>query len=515
MSTLFFNTATRQISYETPYGLITIPAHTSPPHPSQEIISYPFVCILGVIRVDPETEYLFFCSKSETLGTYNDGEVFSITSVNCLPLSETRCNEMVEGIKNLLEGLNFYYTFQAVEDEFQWNKDMVGNFLEYLESRSHSPETEQDEGPYRLKSRRGQPARNPFTRKFAQQATKRPEIDEMVVGRMICGYFESRMTRNNGDPYILKILSRISVRKIGPRMISRGIDANGDVSFFVETRFITKSNERSDEFVILRGSVPLYWCQDDPLKPGKLALSGDKEENEAAFVKHMERLNKKYGKIVVVDLLGHRKYEKLLARHYREMCQKHGVDYIHFDINRLANSVDGIKAVFYDQLDEFMSELGRRGADGEKGTIIRDFKIQAPSFIGLTDHQGDENDWDEPEERAEPPRSNSLKSLGFTFRVNCMDCLDRTNLAQSLIFGLFDEFKFSIARSMWMNNGNALSNMYTGSDALKGELHGSGKRSVIGRMNDLVISANRMINNKFTDKDKQNIIDTILGRKSS
>ena len=52
------------------------------------------------------------------------------------------------------------------------------------------------------------------------------------------------------------------------------------------------------------------------------------------------------------------------------------------------------------------------------------------------------------------------------------------------------------------------------SDGLISELHSEGKLTVFGRMNDLIISANRMLNNKFTDKDKQNIIDIVLGKKS-
>ena len=64
----------------------------------------------------------------------------------------------------------------------------------------------------------------------------------------------------------------------------------------------------------------------------------------------------------------------------------------------------------------------------------------------------------------------------YIFRVNCMDCLDRTNLGQFIIFSYFSKYRFKVIRKMWLNNGNALSNLYTGSNALKGELACKGNR---------------------------------------
>lgn len=525
MGTLFFNTATKQISYDTPDGPVTIFGRKSQEKVKEDIVSYPFECILGIIKIDLAIEYLFFCSVCELVGTWRDGEVYLISKINYVPLSVAENEEMADSIGTMIEDLNFYYTFQTVEDEFLWNGDMINNLKQHLETMNDEYESEDDDNgavtdgiPYKFKSHREKKhnSRNPFSRRFVQSRPMASGIGPMIVANMFCGYFESRMVRSSGEAYILKILSQISIRKIGPRMISRGVDANGDVSFFVETRFVTKSSQKSVEFVILRGSVPLYWSQDDPLKPAKLSITEDLERTEDAFGKHMKKLEAKYGRIIVVDLLGQKKYESILLRQYAAMCQKHGVDYIHFDINRFSNSLDKIKAVFYNQLMDFMMDLTK--TDGKRlafAPLNRDFDIRAPSFIGFPEEAGNEekNEWDDEEDLL--PTGNNFKDLKITFRVNCMDCLDRTNIAQSLIFDFFDDFKFNISRSMWMNNGNALSKMYTGSDALKGELHAHGKRSMIGRVSDFVISANRMINNAFTDKDKQSVIDIILGKKSS
>lgn len=105
-----------------------------------------------------------------------------------------------------------------------------------------------------------------------------------------------------------------------------------------------------------------------------------------------------------------------------------------------------------------------------------------------------------------------IRKKGIIFRVNCLDCLDRTNLAQYMLFSYFLPHDLEVLRHMWKRNGNALSNFYTGSDALKAELSNKGKLSLMGRMNDLLISAKRMIKNTFSDKMKQRCIDVLLGR---
>lgn len=554
MKTLLFDTETKHVSYEGHDGFINIPGNTACPAPSENVVSYPFLCILGIIKTDLNSKYLFFCSESESLGTFHKDEIFSILRVSYLPLTDSAQDEVAENIKNLIEDLNFYYTFESVEEHFLWNGNMVRNFKEHIEGGRAASETDMapveppsaGDLPYKFKTTKSQNGnmRSPFSSKLSQAESRNTGSDKMMIGNMICGYFESRSIRENGMLYFLKILSRISIKKIGTRMLSRGVDELGKVSFFVETKFATKSGNERVEFVILRGSVPLYWSQDDPLKPHKIIFDESREKNGKAFRRHLEKLQRGYGRIVVVDLLGHRKYEKMLSKQYKDLCSENNIDYVHFDLNRHAENIENIKTIFYRQLNAFMVELKSRESGGpglkyqdigyKQKSVCRDFDISPPSFISSADQESvsinvenlsperpePENDWSETDSTKEPDSSSfsvadhqcDFNDVKVTFRVNCMDCLDRTNIAQYLIFNFFDKFKFGIARSMWVNNGNALSKMYTGSDALKSELHAKGKLSVLGRVNDLVISANRMINNRFTDKDKQNVIDVILGK---
>lgn len=458
--------------------------------------------------------------------------------------------ETAESIKKLLESLSFYYTSGEVQKHFLWNNHMLNNFKEYVSGEYKiQPDSKYTESvssfnseiamPYKSKNgasravsslwKNIEDQRSPFSSKIAQNTQVKTEAFETV--NMICGYFESKDTRENHRLYNLKIFSKISTKKIGTRMLSRGIDEFGKVSFFVETKFVTTCESQKTEFVILRGSVPVYWSQADPLQPNKINIDFDREKNLDAFKKHIESLEKGYGKVVVVDLLGHKKYERMLSKMYNGFCKDHHIDYINFDLNRHAENINNIKSVFYSQLTSFLTTLSIKEASKEVEDSIstcgendaNESLLARGEFSVDESIDQQENGWDDIDKEGSADAENYgysnnmefLNDLKVTFRVNCVDCLDRTNIAQYLIFNYFDKNKLTAVRSMWVNNGNALSKMYTGSHTLKNELPSKGKLSMLGRVNDLVICANRMINNKFTDKDKQTVIDLILGKKAN
>ncbi|EJW01722.1 hypothetical protein EDEG_00388 [Edhazardia aedis USNM 41457] len=74
---------------------------------------------------------------------------------------------------------------------------------------------------------------------------------------LFTGYFKTVNIRQNK----FTILSMICSKKIGPRFMCRGINDNGDVSFFVET-YVELYNIPLDKTIIrmtlLRGSIPLF-----------------------------------------------------------------------------------------------------------------------------------------------------------------------------------------------------------------------------------------------------------------
>ncbi|KAI5148085.1 hypothetical protein ENBRE01_0099 [Enteropsectra breve] len=524
---IFYCTKSGDVHYNTPKGtvLITRDSHKSIKEiPSPELKSFGFTKILGVLKIF-ESYYLFYIAKDTDMGEYenvsskkNDAkekpcfkmpasghtepgtrsifssknEIFKIKEVGCIPLCGSERSEMAEKICIFIKENSFYHTGGEVAGEFQWNKKMKETMMGLISQEKQQQPVSEPPAPKTKFNRKAKIKLSEIIKNFISE----PRDDKMKIilccsgdsknesgplqaadflmaENLFCGYFETRRIaseveasnkpeENSNKPVEnkiegIKIISKISSDKIGPRMLSRGIDEEGKVSFFVETSIVLECHKKKIHFTILRGSVPVFWSQDEPMKPNKIVLNGEREENNEAFKKHMDYLKNNYGEILAVDLLGHKKYERMLSKKYRDLCRDNKISYLNYDVNGHNHDMEQLKSGLYSLLDE------------------------------------------------------NKASSSVICRVNCMDCLDRTNLVQSLIFKYFLRFAAGDdIYELWKNNGDSLSNFYTGSDAMRGELVNKGKRSVMGRMNDILIAANRLLNNNFTDGEKQILINMLL-----
>lgn len=85
----------------------------------------------------------------------------------------------------------------------------------------------------------------------------------------------------------------------------RGTNDDGHVANFVETEQILTTESEVSSFLQTRGSVPLFWEQ-----PGvqvgshKVRLSRGPEAACSALDKHLHLLRERYGRQVIVNLLG-------------------------------------------------------------------------------------------------------------------------------------------------------------------------------------------------------------------
>lgn len=114
------------------------------------------------------------------------------------------------------------------------------------------------------------------------------------------------------------------------------------------------------------------------------------------------------------------------------------------------------------------------------------------------------------------------------FRVNCVDCLDRTNVVQTAFAKVLLDQQLTrlgllppdsclpsswrhLFNSMWANNGDILSRQYAGTAALKSDFTRTGERKFTGMVKDGVNSATRYYQNRFKDRTRQAVIDLMLG----
>lgn len=107
----------------------------------------------------------------------------------------------------------------------------------------------------------------------------------------------------NGIQFNWGIISRRSIHRAGTRLFSRGIDANGNVSNFVETEQIVEANGSKSSFVQTRGSIPLFWQQAPNLKYKPKPQLIPHENHLIACARHFESQIFHYGKQIIVNLV--------------------------------------------------------------------------------------------------------------------------------------------------------------------------------------------------------------------
>lgn len=323
-----------------------------------------------------------------------------------------------------------------------------------------------------------------------------PEFKNFALP-IIHGFISINSCLINGCYFNWAIISRRSTLRAGTRLFRRGIDREGNVANFVETEQIVEYQGDRASFVQIRGSIPLYWSQlpDLRYKPPPTLYDIEMQEQQAACFKHLEQTALSYGRQVILNLVDHGGAEGKLGNTFGEVVHSLGfssVRYEAFDFHhecrkmrwdRLSILIDRI-ALDQDEMGYFM--------------LLRD---------------------------------GTLCSLQEgVFRTNCIDCLDRTNVVQSMLAHrsleavlqklgvLRQEQKLEehpvferLFKSVWADNADLVSVQYSGTGALKTDFTRTGKRTRLGLIKDGINSMTRYYKNNFGDGFRQDAIDLFLG----
>lgn len=292
--------------------------------------------------------------------------------------------------------------------------------------------------------------------------------------------------------FTMALVSRRSRYRAGTRYKRRGVDEMGKCANYVETEQIFEHAGHVVSFVQVRGSVPVFWSQPGYKYRPPPRLDRDEEETKQAFAKHFAEQITLYGSQVIVSLVEQTGKEKLLADAYLNHVlhlDSPELTYVSFDFHEYCR---GMRF-------ENVSVL----IDGIKD-LVRDMR-----YCWL-DQQG------------------LICGQRGVFRVNCIDCLDRTNIVQTAIAKTAMDTQFvrlgllppegvlptacrRIFQMLWANNGDIISRQYAGTAALKGDFTRTGSRRLAGMMKDGYNSANRYYVNRFKDAYRQATIDLMLG----
>lgn len=300
------------------------------------------------------------------------------------------------------------------------------------------------------------------------------------------------------------IVSKQSWKRAGTRYNARGMDDDGNVANFVETEFIYYQPSRAlvYAFVEIRGSVPMFWEQDLTLINPKITLTRLVEATQPIFDKHFTSICDRYGVCHIVNLLSKTKPAEVavLRQYYQLYTQskfRDEMQFLEFDFHAETKALSGGfagAAKIVPMLHESLEQFGWFFFDMKEDEVV-------------TRQDG-------------------------VFRVNCLDCLDRTNLIEQVVC---QQVLKHVVRSqsqshgnsyrdsanlealvthhntLWADNGDAISQIYTGTNALKLSFTRSGKMNFAGALSDVTKSVSRMYQNTFVDSKKQSTMDLLLG----
>lgn len=451
---------------------------------------------LGILRL-ASGNYCALASNIKSVGTLPAGPVLAITKVKLLRLNggvmSKEDKEFANPISKLLESGSVYFSSHC--DLTRHHQKQASSAL--LSTGNDTPSAFWWTWP--LASGAG-----PTASQWALRTVYG------FVGSNLMRFSSDIMPTGSGD-FQYTLISRRSRRRAGTRYITRGVDALGDVANFVETEQVVWSSNRPNmftSFVIIRGSVPIFWRQNNGIARPSPELDSDIASSRSAFASHFRNVIRSYGEVAAVSLVDKMRSEGVLADAFER----------HFELDLRGKSS---KLVAFDFHRHCAGKEYERGLAALLSRIRDDIRRYSFFSSGMAQYAHNE------------------KQSGV-FRVNCVDCLDRTNVVQSVIaraaltkqlaalftpdaresrvpsdssFRLYSDSEDRF-KHVWGDNADAVSKQYSGTGALKTDFTRTGKRSTTGVIGDGVKSVMRMYYKNFVDEGKQESLDLLCGNAS-
>lgn len=436
---------------------------------------------LGVLRLLSEA-YALVVTSREHVANYHGSCVYKILSMKFLHCnSESGCLSQIEKddeahLRSLL------YSLEATPGLYMsYNADLTHSVQNYLSIQKNQPLWKQVDSRF-------------VWNKQLMEDLVEMQFDSFALP-VIQGSFQTFELELQRTLVKVSLVARRCVRRIGTRMWRRGANFEGDVANFVETEQILEVNEHVASYVQVRGSIPVLWQQvvDLTYKP-KIQLA-NLDETPKVVQRHFQDLSQRYGTVIAVDLVNQHGSEAVLSTAYGNAIQNivnEDIHYVPFDFHRICGQVKFERlSSLYDQIKDHLNKQ-RYFLMTDMGELVEEQK-------GVV-------------------------------RTNCIDCLDRTNVTQSLlgrksleiqlqtlgIFGQSDKIqqypKFDVKfKALWADHGDNISIQYSGTCALKGDFVRHGKRTVYGIIKDGYSALARYYYNNLRDGKRQDALDLATG----
>ncbi|WZY75263.1 hypothetical protein YC2023_021647 [Brassica napus] len=382
---------------------------------------------------------------------------------------------------------------------------------------------------------------------------------------LVYGFFKQTSLSEAGRNFKLTLIARRSRHNAGTRYLKRGINESGNVANDVETEQILSEDVPEDlpmqisSVVQNRGSIPLFWSQETSrmnLKPD-IVLSYPVSKRDLIYEAtrlHFENLAERYGiPIIILNLIKtkeRRPRESILRAEFanaidfinKDLPEENRLRFLHWDLHKHFQSKTAnvltllgkvavcalmLTGFFYHQVTPAMMLEGCRSSSS--------------SDAEMSPHNSSDDDsgeCDSVEKNCRP--SKNVASGDYdnkpgrlqrgVLRTNCIDCLDRTNVAQyaygwaalgqqlhalgirdATTIELDDPLSSSLM-ALYERMGDTLAYQYGGSAAhnkVFSERRGQWRAAT--QSQEFLRTLQRYYNNTYMDADKQDAINVFLG----
>ncbi|KAK9142121.1 hypothetical protein Syun_011521 [Stephania yunnanensis] len=379
---------------------------------------------------------------------------------------------------------------------------------------------------------------------------------------LVYGFFKQAKLSISGKDFKLTLIARRSRHYAGTRYLKRGINEKGRVANDVETEQIVFEDvpdgypSEITSVVQNRGSIPLFWSQETSrlnIKPD--IILSRKDQNYEATRLHFENLVKRYGNpIIVLNLIKTRERkprESILRAEFanaiefinKDLTEENHLRFLHWDLHKhsrskatdalvllgkVASYALTLTGFFYCQVTP---ELQPQRSSSELPQFQRSDAVDCFQENHCTNEPDDTNNSEiGPCDETEDPLMKPPMFQKGVLRTNCIDCLDRTNVAQYAYglaalghqlhaLGLTDVTKIDLDAPLaddlmrfYETMGDTLALQYGGSAAhnkIFSERRGQWRAAT--QSQEFFRTLQRYYSNAYMDAEKQDAINVFLG----
>ncbi|XP_058108735.1 phosphoinositide phosphatase SAC3-like isoform X2 [Magnolia sinica] len=381
---------------------------------------------------------------------------------------------------------------------------------------------------------------------------------------LVYGFFKQAKLSISGKDFKLTLIARRSRHYAGTRYLKRGVNEKGRVANDVETEQIVFEDvpegcpAQISSVVQNRGSIPLFWSQETSrlnIKPD--IILHKKDVNYEATRLHFENLAKRYGSpIIILNLIKTREKkprESILRSEFasaidtinKDLSEGNRLRFLHWDLHKhsrskatnvlallgkVATYALDLTGFFYCQVTPSLRLEGALKWQFSEKDDARNYPQSiSNNNTGDTDFSETETQQDSTVVSKNYPVKPPMFQKGV-LRTNCIDCLDRTNVAQYAYglaalghqlyaLGYIDVPKVDLDAPLaddlmrfYERMGDTLAHQYGGSAAhnkIFSERRGQWKAAT--QSQEFFRTLQRYYSNACMDAEKQDAINVFLG----